>query len=155
MVYDKKPPPGASTDSTLIRVKHKFRLGAEMSVKGFWIFKEFLPRMGFNYYLTRDIYKNINSFTGVDSSSEFSNLPWSSNNDFDLDDDGRGAKVTAGFGLKGKRGSFDISFDILQWKTTGITGPGAAIATFGLYFGKIHDESLKKLQKKNSIQYKK
>ncbi len=92
--------------------------------------------MGFNYYLTGDIWKNINSFNGIDSSSENTSWPFSSNNDFSLDDDGKGAKVTAGFGLRGKRGTFDLSFDILQWKTTGITGPGAAIASFTLDFAR-------------------
>ncbi len=140
MVYDKKTPPGASTDSSLVRITHKIRLGAEMSLKGFWVFKEFLPRMGFNYYLTKDIKKSSNSFNGVDSTSEFLNLPFSSNNSFGLSDDGSGAKITAGFGLKGNRGSFDLSLDVLQWETTGITGPGAAIATFGLNFGKRREE---------------
>ena len=136
MVSTKTPPPGATQDSTLIRVKHKFRLGMEMSVKGFWIFEEFLPRMGFNYYLTRDLYDNMND----DSSSENTYLPYSSNNDFDLADDGKGAKITAGFGLKGKRGTFDLSLDVLSWKTTGLSGPGAAIATFGLDFGRKKEE---------------
>lgn len=138
--YEITPSSGFSEDTTTVRIKHKFRLGAEQSVKDFWIFKELLLRMGFNYYLTRDYWKNKNGLNAIDSTFENVYWPYSSNNDLDLTDDGKGAKVTAGFGLKGKRGTFDLSFDILNWSNTGITGPGAAIATCGLYFGRKKEE---------------
>lgn len=134
------PSSGYTEDTTTVRIKHKFRLGAEQSIKGFWIFKELFLRMGINYYLTRDFWKNKNGLTSMDSTTEEIYWPYSSNNDLDLVDDGKGAKVTAGFGLKGKRGTFDLSLDVLNWSNTGITGPGAAIATFGLDFGRKQEE---------------
>ncbi len=136
MIFDILPPPGASQDSTLTRITHKFRLGAEMSVKGFWIFKEFLPRFGAVYYITRDIWDYKNSEGEVDTTSELIKWPYSSNCSFEFQDDGKRGKITAGFGLKGKRGYFDLSLDLLNWEATGITGPGAAIATVGMYFGR-------------------
>ena len=139
-VYEKSPSSGLTEDTTSVRIKHKFRLGAEKSVKGFWVFKEIFLRMGFNYYLTRDYWKNKNGLSSTDSTSETIYWPYSSNNDLDLTDDGKGAKICAGLGLKGKRGTFDLSLDLLNWSNTALTGPGAAIATFGLYFGRKLEE---------------
>lgn len=138
-MYNKTPPSWESHDSLLTRLKHKFRVGAELPLKGFWIFSEFLPRMGLTYYFTGDSwsYKNTGD---VDTTSENIHWPFSSNNDIDLTDDGKGGKVTAGFGLKGKRGTFDLSFNILNWATTGITGPGAAVASLTLNIGKPKEE---------------
>lgn len=141
-VYGKTPPPGQSPDSTLIEISHKVRLGAEGHIRDFWVFDEFLPRMGLTFTAIRELRDYKYNLDEVDSTSfdEDISFPYSTNWHKDLTDAGKGLKVSAGFGLRKGRGEFDLSFDVLNWITTSITGPGAAMATFGFYFGKKEQE---------------
>jgi hypothetical protein len=128
-------------DSTWFKVKHTFRFGAERSVKGFWCFEEFCPRFGLKYTLSSDLLKVDKNFNPADSTyiNEYADNPWSSNfkkGDSDPSN-GKGLKISAGLGLKGKRGTFDVSLEILMWaEFSALTGPNAAIASYTLDFGR-------------------
>ncbi len=118
----------STLDSTRYYMRHVFRFGTEKSVKGFWCFEEVCPRFGLKYTLFGEAFKYNNN--------EDVQVPWSTNFSPGDAENGKGLKVTAGFGLKGKRSTFDISLDVLEWKYTTITGPHAAIASWTLNFGK-------------------
>ncbi len=140
-LYSRTPPPGQTNDTMFTTIQNKLRVGAEGKIKDVWIFDELLPRMGLTFIATRYKASYAKNFELLDSTSfdEDINFPYSTNFYLGLSEP-KGLKVSAGFGLRKGRGEFDCSFDVLEWTTTSITGPAAAIATFGFYFGKRHEE---------------
>ncbi len=128
-------------DTTIIVIKHKFRMGVEGSIKDFWIFKELLPRFGLTFTALREI-TDYQIFDSGDSTltQEETSWPFTSNWDPDLANSGKGAKVSAGFGVKSKRSTLDLSFDVLEWREGAIVGPQAAIVTFTLNLAKKLEE---------------
>ena len=100
------------------------------------------PRMGLTFSATQEIwhYKGINSADSTDISQDI-RWPYSTNWDKDNQNEGgKGTKVSAGLGIEGKRGSFDISFDVLTWTTSALLGPSAAMVSFTFNFGNIKGE---------------
>ncbi len=128
-------------DSTRIYMTHKLRFGAEATVQGFWCFEEFKPRFGLKYTLFGELmrYKQnefINDNGDTTNFNEDIRFPWSTNFKPGDPENGKGLKVSTGFGLNGRRGVFDISCDILTWTNGTITGPSAAMASWTLDFGR-------------------
>lgn len=135
------PPANTFNDSTLITIKHKIRMGVEGSMPAFMNLT-FHPRMGLTFSATREIwhYKGVNSFDSTNSSQDVQ-WPYSTNWDKDNQNEGgKGTKVSAGLGLEGKRGCFDISFDVLTWNTSALVGPSAAMVSFTFNFGSMKTE---------------
>jgi hypothetical protein len=139
--YNKEYPLVDTRDTSVIVIKHKFRMGVEGSIKNFWIFKELLPRFGLTFTATREI-SDYQIFDSGDSTLTQEDISWPyiTNWDQDLASSGKGAKVSAGFGVRGKRSTLDLSFDVLEWREGAIVGPQAAIVTFTLNLAKKLEE---------------
>lgn len=126
-------------DTTKLVFRHILRFGTEAKLDGFWNFEEFLPRFGIKYTLFQEVWKfdNIQDDFDTTQVNEHITYPWSSDCEVGFNDAGKGTKIATGFGLKSRRGAFDISCDILTWVNGTITGPSAAMASWTLYFGRL------------------
>lgn len=129
-VLDKYNPESGNVDSTSIQINHKVILGIEGSIKDVWFFQEILPRLG----LVWKFHKWIDDYHDSEHSVDYIH-PWTATSEGDPDA-GKGLKVSAGLGLKAKRGCFDISFDVLEWTYGSLLGPSASIVSYTADFSR-------------------
>lgn len=119
---------------TIITVReHKFRFAVERPCKGFWIIKNFVPRMGLTYKQSRvskDIIGVVVNGVAVDFHQ---NSAANTNLTLGTGDQDIGLKVSMGFGLEGKYATLDLSADVLKWGQGLITGPEAALITLTVF----------------------
>lgn len=125
---------GLRGDTTFTIREHKFRLGVEKPCKGFWIIKEFVPRMG----LTYTYYRRSKEFQLVINGKKVNiteNFPVSTNYK-PISEQDPGLKVSMGFGLEGKYATLDLSADVLKWYHGLILGPGGCVDNaYSFWFG--------------------
>ncbi len=119
-------------DTTITVKEHKFRLGVERPCKGFWIIKNFVPRMGLTYTHIRVSKDILNSKLNGLNTNEIQDSPVSTNYKL-LGDQDPGLKLSMGFGLEGKYATLDLSADVLKWKNGLILGPQAALVTLTVF----------------------
>jgi hypothetical protein len=119
-------------DTTITVREHKFRLGVEKECKGFWVIKNFVPRMGLTYTHIRVSKDILNSRLNGLNTNEIQNSPVSTNFKL-LGDQDPGLKLSMGFGLEGKYATLDLSADVLKWKNGLILGPQAALVTMTVF----------------------
>ena len=122
---------GLRGDTTFTIREHKFRFAVEKPCKGFWIIKEFVPRMGLTYTYYRSSVEYLLLIDGKEVNI-IENWPVSTNYKA-IGEQDPGLKVSMGFGLEGKYATLDLSADVLKWDHGLILGPEAALITLTVF----------------------
>ncbi len=114
-------------DTTVFYVYHTFRLGIEKSVDKVWIFDELAFRAGMVYRIDKEVRRYKSADGDIYEEEELYEIWENFYNDLKEAD---GMKLTLGLGVTKGRATFDISAELLEWKSSGIlSGPTASMAT--------------------------